>query len=64
MGKHEQKRQIGGLTILKLWVIRILIGSSIALFGKRIDEYLDKKYGPSDYDKKIAEVWDSVKNFF
>jgi hypothetical protein len=49
---------------LKLWIIRLVIGSSIAFVAKKADNYLDRKYGPDNYDKKIIEFWDAIKNYF
>jgi len=63
MGQPE-KRTFGIIHITKLWVIRLIIGSSVALLAKRIDSYLDAKYGPADYDKTIVEVWNNLKSFF
>lgn len=64
MGESQEKRSSGFITIAKLWIIRFIVGSIIAMSAKKIDSYLDAKYGPSDYDKKIVEIWDSVKNIF
>jgi hypothetical protein len=64
MGKPEQKRPEYLIGFFKLWALRIIIGSSIAFVARKADNYLDKKYGPSDYDKKIVELWDAVKGFF
>lgn len=64
MGKPEQKRPEYLIGFLKIWVLRIIVGSSIAFVAKKADNYLDEKYGPSDYDKRIIELWDSVKNLF
>jgi hypothetical protein len=63
MGQPE-KRAFGIIHITKLWVIRLILGSSVALFAKKIDSYLDAKFGPSDYDKRIIEVWANIKGFF
>lgn len=63
MGQPE-KRAFGVIQITKLWVVRLIIGSTIALFAKKMDSYLDAKFGPSDYDKRIIKVWDDIKDFF
>lgn len=64
MGQHEEKRTVGVITLFKIWVIRFVIGSCIAFAAKKADSFLDKKYGPDEYDKKIIEIWNSVKNIF
>lgn len=64
MGTTEQKRPKYMIGFLRLWIIRLVIGSSIAFVAKKADNYLDRKYGPDNYDKKIMEFWDAIKNYF
>lgn len=64
MGIDARQRAKKLKTIIILWVIRILVGSSIAFIAKKADTYLDNKYGSSNYDEKIIEIWNSIKQFF
>lgn len=62
MGKPEQKRPEYLIGFLKYWVIRIVIGSSIVFVAGKVDNYLDKKFGPAEYDKMILKAWESIKS--
>jgi hypothetical protein len=64
MGQQPEQRPKLLITVMKIWVIRVLIGSSVAMLAKKIDTYLDEKYGPNEYDKAISQVWDVIKEVF
>lgn len=64
MGNNERKKFRGVKLTLVLWAIRIIVGSSIAFVAKKADNFLDEKYGQKDYDKKIIELWESIKTIF
>ena len=64
MGQQSKQKPKFLIGILKIWVIRILIGSSVAMLAKKIDVYLDRKYGENEYDKAITQVWDMIKEVF
>jgi hypothetical protein len=64
MGNNERKKFRGVKLTFVLWAIRIIVGSSIAFIAKKVDNYLDEKYGQKDYDNKIIELWESIKTVF
>jgi len=63
MGQQNERRS-KSLIFIKFWIIRILIGSSIAFIANKIDNYMDKKIGPGEYDKIVIEAWNNIKEFF
>lgn len=64
MGQQTEPKSKPLIGIMKVWVIKILIGSSVAMLAKKIDNYFDEKYGENEYDKAITQVWDMIKEVF
>ena len=62
MGTNEKRPEFL-IGILKFWTIRFIIGSSIVFVAGKVDNYLDKKFGPAQYDKMIIKAWETIKGF-